>query len=77
MDREIRDRLDSIDRKLDAVIAGPQRPAASRAVGAAPNGTLISMLFWLVIVAVLAGVWAFAGNLDPRPAVPTGREAPR
>jgi hypothetical protein len=55
MDTETRDRLDSIERKLDALMAGPAAP------GEPPvNALAKSVLFWGVIVVVLAGIWALA-----------------
>ena len=56
MDSETRDRLGNIERKLDALIKESGRtPIGSESAGL--SSTTKSLLFWLVIVVILAAIW--------------------
>ena len=56
MDSETRDRLSNIERKLDGLIKqSGGTPTVSESAGL--SSTAKSLLFWLVIVVILAGIW--------------------
>ena len=58
MDTDTRDRLDRLEAKIDALLKERGVPAPAGPAGL--NSTLKSLIFWVVILVVLAAVWFFS-----------------